>query len=265
MDDRPFIIEKCTGKKRYDVVEVTCLTCKNVFLTRTNNGTGGVSKYCNPKCAKQKDPSLYANFSCATCGTNITRLKSKTKTTTVFCNRVCRGKHTSLKNIVKYKEIRVNPNHKLDKVSLKICPNCNNPFYGGRAKGFCCGSCRNEKKQKDFEDAWLSGTLVIKESESIPVRIRRYLFKKYNSSCADCGWGEVNISTNKIPLQVHHIDGSYKNNKPENLILLCPNCHSLTPTFGALNIGNGRETRKIKKSLGGACTKVSDFDLQSEC
>ena len=29
-----------------------------------------------------------------------------------------------------------------------------------------------------------------------------------------------------------HIDG---NNEESNLQLLCPNCHSLTPTFGALN------------------------------
>jgi hypothetical protein len=36
------------------------------------------------------------------------------------------------------------------------------------------------------------------------------------------------------------------NNKEENLILLCPNCHSLTSTFGSLNIGNGRKYRRIK-------------------
>ena len=33
----------------------------------------------------------------------------------------------------------------------------------------------------------------------------------------------------------------------ENLKILCPNCHSLTPTFGALNKGNGRELRRIKR------------------
>jgi hypothetical protein len=32
----------------------------------------------------------------------------------------------------------------------------------------------------------------------------------------------------KIPLELHHIDGNRFNNKIENLQILCPNCHSLT-------------------------------------
>ena len=55
-----------------------------------------------------------------------------------------------------------------------------------------------------------------------------------------CGWAERNLFTNKIPLSLHHIDGNYKNNKVENLELLCPNCHALTDNFGSRNIGNGR-------------------------
>lgn len=30
------------------------------------------------------------------------------------------------------------------------------------------------------------------------------------------------------PLEIEHIDGNALNNKEDNLILLCPNCHSLT-------------------------------------
>ena len=37
-----------------------------------------------------------------------------------------------------------------------------------------------------------------------------------------------------------HIDGNSKNNKEENLTLLCPNCHSLTKTYKGANRGNGR-------------------------
>ena len=42
-------------------------------------------------------------------------------------------------------------------------------------------------------------------------------------------------------LQVNHIDGNYKNNREENLELLCPNCHSLTPNYRSLNRGKGRK------------------------
>jgi hypothetical protein len=38
-----------------------------------------------------------------------------------------------------------------------------------------------------------------------------------------------------IPLELDHIDGNHQNNALDNLRLLCPNCHSLTPTFRGKN------------------------------
>lgn len=38
-----------------------------------------------------------------------------------------------------------------------------------------------------------------------------------------------------ITLEVHHKDGDKKNNTEENLILLCPNCHSYTDNYGSKN------------------------------
>lgn len=56
--------------------------------------------------------------------------------------------------------------------------------------------------------------------------IVQYLFDKYNNQCARCGWHEVNPFTGKVPLEVEHIDGDYRNNDESNLTLLCPNCHA---------------------------------------
>ena len=48
--------------------------------------------------------------------------------------------------------------------------------------------------------------------------------------CNICGllpvWNEK-----KLVLQIDHIDGDRSNNALENLRLVCPNCHSQTPTF----------------------------------
>ena len=63
----------------------------------------------------------------------------------------------------------------------------------------------------------------------------------FHCKCEKCGWGEKNPITNTTPLQIHHIDGNCKNNKEENLQLLCPNCHSLTETFGRLNKNSTRK------------------------
>ena len=40
---------------------------------------------------------------------------------------------------------------------------------------------------------------------------------KYSCRCQLCGWGEVNQYTNTTPLEIHHIDGDYKNNNEDNL------------------------------------------------
>ena len=80
---------------------------------------------------------------------------------------------------------------------------------------------------------------------NISKHIIRYLREKYDNKCCECGWHEVNPYTKKVPLDVEHIDGNYRNNKEENLKLLCPNCHSLTPTYKGANRGKGRKERKF--------------------
>ena len=65
-------------------------------------------------------------------------------------------------------------------------------------------------------------------------------------ACNVCSISEWN--NKPIVLELDHIDGNNRNNLPTNLRLLCPNCHSQTPTFRGRNINNG-------------LVKVSDEDL----
>ena len=51
--------------------------------------------------------------------------------------------------------------------------------------------------------------------------------------CEECGisrWRERPLS-----LCLHHVNGERHDNRLENLVLLCPNCHSQTPNFGSKN------------------------------
>jgi predicted HNH restriction endonuclease len=43
-----------------------------------------------------------------------------------------------------------------------------------------------------------------------------------------------------------HIDGNSDNNTEENLRLICPNCHALTPSHKGRNRGRGRTRQRVK-------------------
>jgi 5-methylcytosine-specific restriction endonuclease McrA len=70
------------------------------------------------------------------------------------------------------------------------------------------------------------------------------MMERCNEKCERCGWGEHHPTDNKVPLELDHIDGAHTNNVESNLRMLCPNCHSLTPTYKSRNSGNS--TREYK-------------------
>jgi hypothetical protein len=97
-----------------------------------------------------------------------------------------------------------------------------------------------EKHQKELE-LWKSGKLLPKSGKT-----KTLLIFEHGEKCQKCGWAEVNPVSNTIPIELEHIDGDCYNNKYENCTLLCPNCHSLTPTYKALNAGKGRGRKFYK-------------------
>lgn len=122
------------------------------------------------------------------------------------------------------------------------CINCNKPI--NKRSKYCSNKCQKEYQYKTYINKWKNNENDGMRGEyQISSYIKTYLFNKYNNKCARCGWGEINKYTNKIPLEIEHVDGNYKNNIEENLILLCPNCHSLTSTYKGANLNKGRKSR----------------------
>ncbi len=75
------------------------------------------------------------------------------------------------------------------------------------------------------------------------------------NQCEKCGF--ETWQGHPIPLEIHHINGINTDNRFENLVLLCPNCHALTNNYrgraklSALSEKRDVECRKFKEALTG--------------
>ena len=118
------------------------------------------------------------------------------------------------------------------------CKKCREKFPDRNKREYCSKDCK-----PTLVDKWLDGTWNGTTKVGLSKTIRMWLLKEANYKCSQCSWSGTNPRSNKSTLQIEHKDGHYLNNKRENLIVLCLNCHSLTPTYGGLNKGNGRPFR----------------------
>lgn len=97
-------------------------------------------------------------------------------------------------------------------------------------KKYCSKECGPRHLAEVRVARWIAG-----EIELGATAIRSHFIRTRGECCEECGWSKRHRLTSRVPLALDHIDGNWKNNSIENLRLLCPNCHSLTDTFGYLN------------------------------
>lgn len=158
------------------------------------------------------------------------------------------------------------------------CLNCDTPFVGRLSKKFCTQSCaaiynnglRSKTKgscpqcgtkvtgQKfcsrrcvfKFTIAIIESKLANGERNLSSRTVKRFLIHKNGEKCMECGWDKRHPITRNVPIELEHMDGDSTNNSLGNIKLLCPNCHSLTTTYKALNTGKGRHKRRLRYKQG---------------
>lgn len=185
---------------------------------------------------------------CKQCGKEF-----ETKYKGLFCSRSCAATYNNLhrkprsmeskkKTSDSLKRYHHNENNEQEFLDDQTCENCGCKIYSLNKRRFCSLKCMGEYTKSHKLNEWK--TEPEKFNNIHYSFIKNYLMKLHNYKCELCGWGETNIFTKKIPLEIHHIDGNCTNNKIENLQLLCPNCHSLTENYGSRN--KGKSKRKYK-------------------
>ena len=186
-------------------------------------------KACNTAKAKREEEYYKNPKLCLNCGKPIPYHEHKRKK---FCSRPC---SVSYNNVLRSNEPKnerkcIRCGQVMKKKKSESWADYNNRKY-------CCLKCyvdsNYEKYISDWKNGLVDGALP---SGGLNDYIRRYIFEKYEYKCAECGWSKINKHTNSLPLEVHHIDGNSDNNKENNLILLCPCCHSLTRNYKGANI-----------------------------
>lgn len=164
---------------------------------------------------------------CVECGSKTTNPK--------FCSRSCAVKTNN----------RLHPKRASSRVKNRCCLYCGDILVRRQEK-YCNASHQQTYQREIILKDWLDGGNP--QGTELPDVIRDFLLKESYYRCTQCGWSGTNPVTRRTTLNIDHEDGDSTNNLRSNLRVLCPNCHSQTPTYGALNKGSGRKYRYGKGS-----------------
>ena len=113
----------------------------------------------------------------------------------------------------------------------QVCEVCGTSFTTRKdavAKGqgrFCSRECRYEGLSGENSSTWKGGASFEPYGLDFNNRLREQIRGRDNYICQECGITQEKLGRR---LDVHHIDYDKTNNKPENLISLCPVCHGKT-------------------------------------
>ena len=204
-----------------------CLECGSNFQEKSTK-----QKFCNLSCSVKYNNKkrLKKVTYCLECGGGFSRRSSSQK----FCSHSCAAKNTNRSRTVK---------KRID------CILCGQEILA-TGKKYCSQKCASDHRTSNTIEKWKSDPNSTNTKHGISKTIVLYLKQQAGwkcqspNCCVPGGWSEVHPGTGTVPVEIDHIDGDAYNNHPDNLIVLCPNCHSLTMNYRALNKQGTRVHRK---------------------
>ncbi len=205
--------------------------CATVFTSDDSR-----RKYCSRSCAAIVNNSHYPKrqktqreINCVTCDKLFYTYRKDAK----YCSKICSDKRPRSTKFPK----------------IKYCVTCDKPFHQESRVKNCSRECGEKYKTNKWIKRWLNDEVDGGTGKDGGARkkVKKYILKKYNYTCVLCDQGNI---WNGTPLSLHvdHINGDNTNNRAENLRVLCPNCHTQTPTY-CNKIRNNREETPIHPTI----------------
>lgn len=167
-----------------------CIFCNAaVYISKYRTKT---FKYCSRSC-QARASRVQIKKSCEICGIEFAHISSRCNTAK-YCSRKCYYKAQHLKGSIE-----------------KKCRFCEKIFRcsPSQKRVFCSQACVGKCKR----DNWHPNFTTVR---------KKMIREGKVNECHKCGYNEF-----KDILGIHHSDGNRENNSIENLMVLCPMCHSL--------------------------------------
>lgn len=130
------------------------------------------------------------------------------------------------------------------------CLNCDCKFeyHACQSNGkYCSNKCQGEHQIKK---RFVLGSLWNK-------RMGTYLKEIRGNKCEECDITEWNDKP--LTFQVDHTNGNRRDNRYKNLKILCPNCHSQSPTWGVKNASDEGKIKMIEGAKKGNLIKKNNL------
>lgn len=214
------------------MIERECQECFNRFAPIRNKH----ARFCSTKCQQKGYRKSLKEKECSSslCDKSFTPYDYRQR----FCSRSCSASHNN-KQFVKRKRLS----------GIYNCLWCEKKLEQSQKK-YCSKVCEMAFRKVLLYNDWIEGYSQASESNGHLTRWAKTLMLEMCDYTCSCGWNTPNPLTDLPILTVNHINGDWKNNFIWNLEILCYNCHTLTPTFGALNIGSSSGRREYNFSNG---------------
>ena len=163
---------------------------------------------------------MYITKKCQNCQSDFNVLQKEiNRGNGKYCSRLC--------SINGREKRKIEPNY--------LCSTCKTPIYITKSRKnaaknnyfFCSRICK-EKAQSIFGDNPIK-EIMPKHYFNGHSSYKKRAFSIKEQKCEDCGY-------KRYPeiLEVHHKDHNKKNGDISNLLILCPNCHTIRHLIGGL-------------------------------